>query len=60
MKRLYKIATFFMLIFSIGIYVSIKNINSFFSTHKTSEPSLVTKKLITKSTKVLVINFINN
>lgn len=60
MKGLYKITAFFLLVFSIGIYISVLSINSFFNETTSKSIITVTSNSILKSTQVLVINFINN
>ena len=60
MKRLYKITVLFFIIFLIGIYVSVKSINSYFSSEESIETISITPNTINKASQVLVINFINN
>jgi hypothetical protein len=60
MKRLYKIITFFIFIFLIGIYISVKSINTYFTSEDSNETIIVSTKNLKEVSKVLVINFINN
>lgn len=52
MKRLYKIIIFFIAIFFIGIYISIKSINTFFSEEDSIETVSSTPKILNKVVNV--------
>ncbi len=53
MKRLYKIIIFFILIFLVGIYITVRNINTTFSSDATSEVIYVTP--ITSNHSIVVL-----
>ena len=60
MKRLYKITILFFIIFLIGIYISIKSINNYFTSEDEIETISVIPNTTNNASQVLVINFINN
>ncbi len=52
MKRLYKIIILFLIIFFIGIYFSIKSINSSFPSEDTVEAVTFSPKILKQATQV--------
>ncbi|MFD0761538.1 hypothetical protein ACFQZW_05545 [Lutibacter aestuarii] len=61
MKRLFKIIIFFICIFFIGIYISIKSINTFFSNEDESIETVTSSPtILKKAAQVKIFNFINN